>query len=72
LPSVVARRGGIPEIAGDAALYFDPPDVDQLAAQLRTLLASSQTRRDYSAKSLRQAGIFAWPRQFSILEQAIA
>src|SRR5207253_334060 len=34
LPSVVSNRGGIPEIAGDAALYFAPPNVDQLAERL--------------------------------------
>jgi glycosyltransferase involved in cell wall biosynthesis len=44
LPSVVSRRGGIPEAGGDAVLYFDPPDVDQLAAQLRLLLSDPAAR----------------------------
>jgi glycosyltransferase involved in cell wall biosynthesis len=35
LACVASRRGGLPEIGGDAPLYFDPPDVSALAACLR-------------------------------------
>ncbi|HTW95018.1 MAG TPA: glycosyltransferase family 4 protein [Tepidisphaeraceae bacterium] len=46
LPIVASRRGGIPEAAGDSAIYFDPPDVAMLAESLTECLRTiSETRR---------------------------
>jgi spore coat protein SA len=38
-PVVGARRGGIPEVLGDAGLLVDPEDIENFAAALSTLLA---------------------------------
>lgn len=40
---VVSRRGGLPEMAGDAAVLFDPDDPDGLTAALRPLVADPDT-----------------------------
>jgi glycosyltransferase involved in cell wall biosynthesis len=38
IPSIAARSSSLPEIGGDAALYFETGDVDALTAQLRRVL----------------------------------
>ena len=38
-PVVAARAGAIPEVAGDAALLFEPTDPDALADALTVVLA---------------------------------
>jgi glycosyltransferase involved in cell wall biosynthesis len=72
LPTVVSRRGGIPELAGDAALYFSPPDIDGLATHLTRLLDDPALRADLAARARRRAEAFAWPRQYTALHQALA
>jgi len=71
LPSVVSRRGGIPEAAGDAALYFDPPDVDQLAAQLQTLLAAPAARASWAGNARARALEMTWEHSYRQLLAAL-
>lgn len=49
---VASRRGGIPEAAGDAALYADPDDPEALAQAMRRVAADDALR-----ESLRQHGL---------------
>lgn len=35
IPVIASRDGGIPEAAGESALYFDPGDIEALATRLR-------------------------------------
>jgi glycosyltransferase involved in cell wall biosynthesis len=64
LPTVVADRGGIAEAAGDAALYFKPPDTGTLAAHLDLLLCDEDARRHWAAKARARAEQFSWSRQY--------
>jgi glycosyltransferase involved in cell wall biosynthesis len=43
-PVVAARVGGIPEVAGDAAEFFDPYDVQDLTSTLRKVLLNPVLR----------------------------
>jgi glycosyltransferase involved in cell wall biosynthesis len=38
LATIASRRGGIPEVGGDAVLYFEPPNIGELARHLATLI----------------------------------
>jgi glycosyltransferase involved in cell wall biosynthesis len=71
LATVAARRGGIPEVGGDAVLYFDPPDVDELAAHLAMLLDNPAQCAAWSAKALERAALLAWDRQYAVLLAAL-
>lgn len=51
LPTVAARRGGLPEVGGGSVLYFDPPDVGQLAGQLDRLLTDPDARADLGCRA---------------------
>ena len=50
-PALVSRAGSLPEVCGDGAAYFDPTDVDALAA----LMVRSATDQAFRA-SLREKG----------------
>lgn len=71
LPVVTSRRGGIPEVCGDAALYFDPPDIDSLADRLGQLLDSPEEREQWSQRARCRADQFDWPRQYAELTRLL-
>ena len=58
-PVVTSDRSALPEVAGDAARYVDPDDVEAMAAGLRAVLEDTALR-----ERLREAG-FARARKFS-------
>ena len=60
LPIVASPTGAIPEIAGDAPLYFKPFDVKDLADKLLTLLYDSNLRRKLSEKAVKRSSCFNW------------
>ncbi len=61
-PTVVSRCGSLPEIAGDAALFVDAVDVEDLADALVRLAHDDTLRADLSAKGLERAKLFSWDR----------
>jgi glycosyltransferase involved in cell wall biosynthesis len=64
LPMVVSSRGGIPEECGDAALYFDPPDVDMLAHHIEALITDSNKRANLGSAARRRAELSTWGERY--------
>ena len=61
-PLVASDSGSLPEVAGDAAVLFNPGDDEHLAAVLRRLLGSPAERTALSERALRRVSErFAWP-----------
>jgi glycosyltransferase involved in cell wall biosynthesis len=48
------------EVAGDAAVYVDPADVESIARGLRTLLEDDALRASLQARGLARAASFTW------------
>jgi glycosyltransferase involved in cell wall biosynthesis len=71
LPTIASRRGGIPEEGRDAVLYFDPPDVDQLAGHLRALLADPAARISWGRKARARALEITWEHSYRQLLSAL-
>jgi UDP-glucose:(glucosyl)LPS alpha-1,2-glucosyltransferase len=72
---ICAPRGGLPEVAGDAALYADPDRPDAIAASIRALAADGQRRARMEAAGRERARLFDAPRiamQLAALRRAIA
>jgi glycosyltransferase involved in cell wall biosynthesis len=56
---VASRRGALPEVCGEAALYVEPSDVDGFAGALRRLAGDASLRRRLQAAGrARAAGAF--------------
>lgn len=61
-PVLVANASCFPEIAGEAALYFDPDDVDSLREKLREVLGDAALRESLIARGRERAKQFTWER----------
>jgi alpha-1,3-rhamnosyl/mannosyltransferase len=57
-PVACARAGALPEVAGDAALYFDPTSAADMAAALRRITADETLRGTLRAHGLSRARDF--------------
>jgi glycosyltransferase involved in cell wall biosynthesis len=71
LPVIAARRGGIPEALGDVGLYFDPPDVETLAAHLERLLRDPAERIRLGKLGRQRAEEATWEKRYPLLLEAI-
>ena len=60
-PLVLSRRAALPEVGGDAALYFDPTDPLSLAAAVSDA-SSPETDRRLRAAARAQREKFRWRR----------
>lgn len=59
-PVVVSRAASLPEVCGDAALYFEPTDAGNLAEHIDTLLSDGAAREDLRRRGLERAAGFSW------------
>jgi glycosyltransferase involved in cell wall biosynthesis len=60
IPCVAARSSSLPEIGGDAALYFEPRDAGGLAAHLERVVTDPALRADLAQRGRTQAAKFRW------------
>ncbi len=61
-PVLSSNASSLPEVAGDAALYFDPYNVDVLAEAMQRALSDESLRADLRARGFAQAKKFSWER----------
>jgi alpha-1,3-rhamnosyl/mannosyltransferase len=59
-PVACSRAASLPEVGGDAAEYFDPYSVEDMAAAIERVLASTSRRAELRQKGLLQASRFRW------------
>jgi glycosyltransferase involved in cell wall biosynthesis len=72
-PVIAAQHGGLPEVLGDAALYYPMGDVAALAAQIRRLQASPVLAAELRERGLARAPLFSvdgWLDQVESIVQA--
>lgn len=60
LPLIAANTSALPEVAGDAAIYFDPLDIDAIAACMKRLAASPELCVDLINKGQDRQKEFSW------------
>jgi len=60
IPSIAAHSSSLPEIGGDAALYFPPGDAGALEAQLRRVLTDPVLRAELASRGRARAAQFRW------------
>jgi glycosyltransferase involved in cell wall biosynthesis len=56
-PVATSRAGALPEVCGDAARYFDPTSVEEIAAAVLDVL---DHRDELAARGLERAALFNW------------
>ena len=60
VPVAVARAASLPEVCGDAALYFDPLDVEDISAALLSMATDSPLSSAMKSKGLARSRLFTW------------
>lgn len=61
-PVILSNASCFPEIAGDAALYFDPTDGESLRRSIDLLLTSQATRDKLIKSGFDRLKLFSWDR----------
>ena len=65
VPVACSDNSSLPEVSGEAALYFDPHEQSQIAAQIARLLADEQLARTLVERGRRRCELFTWRRRQS-------
>jgi len=61
-PVICSRAASLPEVAGDAALYFDPTSPEDLASAMENILSSEELQKALREKGLERAKELTWHR----------
>lgn len=59
-PILSGNLTSLPEVAGDAALYCDPMDVNDITDKLSTLALDINLQQEYGSKALERSKLFSW------------
>ena len=62
LPIACSSRQPMPEVLGDAGVYFDPEDVTSITIALRKLLISTKLRKVKAKMAKEHSGQYLWQR----------
>ncbi len=61
-PCIVSNSSSLPEVGGDAVLYFNPKDVSELAKQLNFIYTNKAIRSSLNELGIKQASRFSWEK----------
>lgn len=61
-PVCCSTAGALPEVCGDAALYFDPHDTHSIANTILSVVGNDHLRAVLSRRGLDRASEFSWDR----------
>jgi glycosyltransferase involved in cell wall biosynthesis len=74
-PVAASNAASLPEVGGDAAQYFDPYDIEDMANCIQRILTDGDLRQEMIAKGFEQVKKFSWLRAgeqvYVILKQAV-
>ena len=61
-PAIVSNTASLPEVCGDAALYFDPYQPEDLAKKITKLICEPFCQEVLKKKGVQQAEKYLWDR----------
>ncbi len=59
-PVIVSTASSLPEVCGDAALYVDPYDIDDIKRAMSEILDNRELRQELILKGRTRAKLFSW------------
>ncbi|MFH0969665.1 MAG: glycosyltransferase, partial [Patescibacteria group bacterium] len=62
IPLILAKNSSFPEVGGDAALYFDEKNADDLAEKIKTIINDESIKNDLTKKGEIQLEKFSWDK----------
>ena len=74
-PVVVSNAGSLPEICGDAAVYCDPFNANDIAEKIMLVITNETLQEELRQKGMAQAKKFSWERcareTFAVIEKVL-
>lgn len=61
-PVVSSNAGSLPEVGGDAAIYFDPANINDMTQKITKVLYDEKLRQNLIQKGLQRVEAFSWKR----------
>lgn len=75
VPVACSNRSSLPEVAHDAAIVFDPDDIEAMVGVMERLVTDEDLRRDLVARGLIRSREFTWrrtaERTLAVIEEAV-
>jgi len=68
VPVLASRLSSLPEVIGDAGMFFDPKQPDDIAACLNEFVATPERHRQLREIALARARTFTWERAAELAE----
>jgi len=59
-PVVCSNQSSIPEVAGDAALLFDPYDEEDICSKMERILSNDDLRNECIDRGIKRSLLFSW------------
>jgi glycosyltransferase involved in cell wall biosynthesis len=66
-PVISSHAGSLPEVVGDAGVYFDSSDVGSMAGAIGSFLSDADQRAAMARRACERAGLFTWQRSARLL-----
>ncbi len=61
-PVVSSNAGSLPEVGGDAAIYFDPENQEEMVKKAEMVLGSDRLKKELIGKGLKKYKQFSWKK----------
>lgn len=61
-PVISSHTSSMPEVCGEAAVYFDPSSCEEIATAIRSVITSPGLRQSMIQKGLERAKLFSWEK----------
>ncbi|MBT6008485.1 MAG: glycosyltransferase, partial [Rhodobacterales bacterium] len=63
-PTISSNRASLPEIGGDAAHFFDPMEISDMAESIRKVCEDTEYRQTLAKRGPEHANNFKWESSF--------
>lgn len=71
IPVIASNTSSMPEIGGDAALYADPFDIEDIAGRMQDMIEDEELRKELIGKAELQVEKFDWNLSAGLLWQSL-
>ena len=61
-PVIVSHTTSLPEVVGDAGIYVDPFDIEQISLSIDTVLSDTKLCQTLREQGLKRAKLFSWEK----------
>jgi glycosyltransferase involved in cell wall biosynthesis len=63
-PCLLSKGGSLPEVGGDAAIYFDPEDSDSIKSAVESILSNDNLKQELIKKGGERLLEFSWRKTY--------